>query len=119
MDQGVADRLGDADQQLVQDGAGDMAAAGRRQHLPGFGCRGAGQLDQGGGVFQRIGGGGQSLEIGGVLEAAAGVAGAGRRHQPRMCPLHDIEHRRRRGRRGIQAQPRHRARWPSQLKAKR
>lgn len=71
-----SDRLGDTDQQLVQDRVGDMAAAYLHEHPPGFGCRGVDQLDHGRRVFKRIGGRRESFEIRDFLEAAARLAGA-------------------------------------------
>ena len=58
----VADRLGDADQQVVESGAGDAAGADLRERVPGIGGGAVDQLNGGAGVFERVGRWGQAFE---------------------------------------------------------
>jgi hypothetical protein len=76
MDQGVADRHRDAEQQVVQDRVGDSASADLDERPPSLGCGPVDQFDHGRDLFQWIGDGGHSFEIRDLLEAAVRAAGA-------------------------------------------
>ena len=63
----VGDCLGDADQQVVECGGGEAAAADLRERVPGIGGGPVDQLGKGRGVFERIGGVREAFECQGIL----------------------------------------------------
>src|SRR6185437_9941842 len=90
----VGDCLGDADQQVVERGGGDAAAADLRERVPGIGGGPVDQLDKGRGVFERIGGVREAFECRGVLVAVACPAFSRGGDDEGVRSLDDVEHRR-------------------------
>ena len=54
----VGDRLGSSNQQVVNDCLGEAATADPGKGVAGFGWPAVGELDEGGGLFERVRGGG-------------------------------------------------------------
>ena len=104
----VGDRLGDTNQQVLDDGAGGTAAGDPCQGVPGIGGGPVDQLGQRRGGFQRIGRVRQAFEDQGILVAAAFPALSGRRDDARVRALDYLEHRRRRSGDVVQAPAPHR-----------
>ena len=99
----VGDRLGDTNQQVLDDGAGGTAAGDPCEGVPGIGGGPVDQLGQRRGGFQRIGRVRQAFEDQGILVAAAFPALSGRRDDARVRALDYLEHRRRRSGDVVQA----------------
>jgi len=91
--QGVGDDLGGSNQQIVKDRLGQTATADQRKGAAGRGWRAANELDQGGGLFERVRRCVQALELRDILVAAAGVAVAGGRNDPGVGSCDGIEDR--------------------------
>ena len=70
---GVADRLRNADHQILQGRVGELAGSDAGDRVPDLGGGRIGQLDGRGQPFERIGIGRQRLEIRRVLVPAAGL----------------------------------------------
>ena len=66
--------FGHAQDQLLEPGVRDMAAAGRGDGVPGLGCGWFGQVERGRGLLYRIRQRRQRLERGGVLVAVTETA---------------------------------------------